>query len=76
MAANGNANNSGVSIGSTGFTTGQAAAAGLSSGFVQALNALVLIPSAGQLASALTSLTPSALCRFSERRTGDAEAAA
>lgn len=64
MAANGNANNSGVSIGSTGFTTGQAAAAGLSSGFVQALNALVLIPSAGQLASALTSLTPQPYAAF------------
>ena len=64
QAANGNVNNTGTAIGVTGFSSGQAAQAGLSSGFVEALNQFVLLPSTTQLVSAVNSLAPQAYAAF------------
>jgi uncharacterized protein with beta-barrel porin domain len=63
-AAGGNANSSGSAIGSTGFTTGQAAAAGMQPGFVDALNSLVQITSDSQLVAAVNSLSPQPYAAF------------
>ena len=62
--ANGNANNTGTLIGATGFTSGQALAAGLSPGFVEALNNLVQLPTTSQLVSAVNSLAPQPYAAF------------
>jgi len=63
-AATNNVNNSGSAIGSTGFTTGQASAAGMSAGFVEALNNLVLLPSGNQLLAAVNSLSAQPYAAF------------
>jgi hypothetical protein len=63
-AAAGNANATGFAIGSTGFTTGQATAAGLSSDFVNRLAALLAIPSGAALEQAVTSITPESYAAF------------
>jgi uncharacterized protein with beta-barrel porin domain len=62
--AGGNANNSGSLIGSTGFTTGQVAAAGMGAGFLNALNTLVQLPSTSQLVAAVNSLSPQPYAAF------------
>jgi autotransporter-associated beta strand protein len=62
--AGGNANNTGSLIGATGFTSGQASGAGLSSGFVEALNSLLLLPSNNQLLAAVNSLAPQSYAAF------------
>lgn len=62
--AGGNANNSGSLIGTTGFTTGQVAAAGMSTGFFDALNNLVQLPSTSQLVAAVNSLSPQPYAAF------------
>lgn len=62
--ASGNANNTGSLIGTTGFTTGQVAAAGMSTGFFDALNNLVQLPSNGQLVAAVNSLSPQSYAAF------------
>lgn len=62
--ATNNKNNSGNAIGATGFTSGQAKAAGMSSGFVEALNNLVLLPSSNQLVSAVNSLSAQPYAAF------------
>jgi uncharacterized protein with beta-barrel porin domain len=56
-AAN-NANNTGTLIGSTGFTTGQASEAGISSGFLSATSQLLSLTSNSQLIAAINSLSP------------------
>jgi uncharacterized protein with beta-barrel porin domain len=63
-AAAGNANSSGSAIGTSGFTTGQAAAAGMQPGFVDALNSLVQITSDSQLVAAVNSLSPQPYAAF------------
>jgi autotransporter-associated beta strand protein len=62
--ATNNANNTGTAIGNTGFTTGQAAAAGMSAGFLEALNNLVLLPSGNQLVAAVNSLSAQPYAAF------------
>jgi uncharacterized protein with beta-barrel porin domain len=62
--AGGNANNSGSLIGTTGFTTGQVAAAGMSTAFFEALNNLVQLPSTSQLVAAVNSLSPQPYAAF------------
>jgi uncharacterized protein with beta-barrel porin domain len=62
--AAGNSNNTGALIGSTGFTTGQVAAAGMSTGFFAALNNLVQLPSTSQLVAAVNSLSPQSYAAF------------
>lgn len=62
--ATNNANNSGTTIANTGFSTGQATAAGMSPGFVTALNSLVLLPSANQLVAAVNSLAAQPFAAF------------
>ncbi len=62
--AGGNANNTGSFVGSTGFTTGQVAAAGMSTGFIDALNNLVQLPSTSQLVAAVNSLSPQSYAAF------------
>ena len=57
-------NATGSAIGKTGFTTGQAAAAGYSSDYIQLLDDLVQLNSAGQLASAINSLSPEPYAAF------------
>lgn len=57
-------NATGISIGSSGFTTDQAAAAGLSAGYVDLLNKTVLIASPGQLKSAINKLAPEGYAAF------------
>ena len=56
-AATDDANATGDAVGFTGFTTGQAAASGLSSGFVEALANLTLLQSNDQLVDAVNSLS-------------------
>jgi uncharacterized protein with beta-barrel porin domain len=63
-AATNNANNSGTTISNTGFTTGQASAAGMSPGFLEALNSLVLLPSGNQLVAAVNSLSAQPFAAF------------
>ena len=63
-AASGNANATGFAIGSTGFTTGQALAAGLSSDFVSRLANLLAIPSGAALEQAVNSITPESYAAF------------
>ncbi len=62
--AAGNSNNTGALIGSTGFTTGQVAASGMSTGFFTALSNLVQIPSTSQLVAAVNSLSPQSYAAF------------
>lgn len=62
--AGGNANNTGTPIGTTGFTTGQTAAAGITPGFLEALNNLVQLPSTSQLVAAVNSLSPQPYAAF------------
>jgi uncharacterized protein with beta-barrel porin domain len=62
-AAN-NANNTGSLIGSTGFTTGQAAAAGLSADFLSATAQLLSLTSNSQLTAAINSLSPEPYAAF------------
>lgn len=64
IAAAGHANASGAPIGSTGFTTGQAAAAGLSSDLVFRLANLLAIPSGAVLEQAVNSITPESYAAF------------
>lgn len=52
------ANATGIAIGTTGFTTGQAATAGISSDFLAATSQLLALSSATQLAAAIDSLSP------------------
>ena len=62
-AAN-NAYNTGSLIGSTGFTTGQASAAGISSGFLSATSQLLSLTSNSQLTAAINSLSPEPYAAF------------
>ncbi|WP_216915814.1 MULTISPECIES: autotransporter outer membrane beta-barrel domain-containing protein [unclassified Synechococcus] len=64
IAAAGNANATGAPIGSTGFTTGQATAAGLSSDLVFRLANLLAIPSGAGLEQAVNSITPESYAAF------------
>jgi autotransporter-associated beta strand protein len=57
-------NASGEAIGKTGFTSGQAAAAGYSSDFIRLLDDLVQLSSPGQLAAAINSLSPEPYAAF------------
>ena len=57
-------NATGEAIGETGFTTGQAAAAGYSSDYIQLLDDLVQLSSPGQLAAAINSLSPEPYAAF------------
>jgi autotransporter-associated beta strand protein len=59
-----NANNTGSLIGSTGFTTGQAAAAGISSDFLTVTSQLLALSSNGQLTAAINSLSPEPYAAF------------
>ena len=62
-AAN-NANNTGSLIGSTGFTTGQAAAAGISADFLSVTAQLLALSSNSQLAGAINSLSAEPYAAF------------
>ncbi len=62
-AAN-NANNTGFPIGTTGFTTGQAAAAGLSPDILFATSQLLDLPTGSQLTAAVASLSPESYAAF------------
>jgi uncharacterized protein with beta-barrel porin domain len=64
IAAASNANATGAAIGSTGFTTGQAMAAGLSSDLVFRLANLLAIPSGAALEQAVNSITPESYAAF------------
>jgi uncharacterized protein YhjY with autotransporter beta-barrel domain len=57
-------NATGEAIGNTGFTNGQAAAAGYSSDYIQLLDDLVQLSSPGQLAAAINSLSPEPYAAF------------
>ncbi len=59
-----NATNVGLPIGFTGFTTGQAAAAGMSSDFLLATSQLLALPTSGQLTAAIDSLSPEPYAAF------------
>jgi hypothetical protein len=63
-AAVGNANATGTAIGSTGFTTAQAKAAGLSSDFMTRLGDLLAITSGMELQQAVTSITAESYAAF------------
>jgi autotransporter-associated beta strand protein len=60
----GNANASGSAIGSTGFTTGQAAAAGITPGFLQVQASLLALTSPEQLNVAVQSIVPENYAAF------------
>jgi len=62
-AAN-NANNTGFPIGTTGFTTGQAAAPGLSPDILFATSQLLDLPTGSQLTAAVASLSPEPYAAF------------
>lgn len=59
-----NANAVGFPIGFTGFTTGQALAAGISPDLLLATSQLLALPSAGQLTAAIDSLSPEPYAAF------------
>ncbi len=59
-----NANPVGFPIGFTGFTAGQALAAGISPDFLLATSQLLALPSAGQLTAAIDSLSPEPYAAF------------
>jgi autotransporter-associated beta strand protein len=59
-----NANSGGVPIGVTGFTSGQAVAAGLSPTFLLATSQLLSLPAYGQLTAAINSLSPEPYAAF------------
>jgi hypothetical protein len=63
-AAAGNANASGAPIDGTGFTTGQAAAAGVSTGFVSATSRLLTLAADSELVAALGTLAPEPYAAF------------
>ena len=63
-ASAGNTNAAGAAIGTTGFTANQATAAGLSTGFVNRMAALLAIPDGTQLQQALGSVTPQSYAAF------------
>ena len=60
----GNTNASGGAIGSTGFTTGQAAAAGITPGFLQVQASLLALTSPDQLNAAVQSIVPENYAAF------------
>jgi uncharacterized protein with beta-barrel porin domain len=62
-AAN-NTNSTGSLIGSTGFTTGQAAAAGISADFLSVTSQLLALSSNSQLTAAINSLSPEPYAAF------------
>ncbi|MBW4531281.1 MAG: autotransporter domain-containing protein [Aphanothece saxicola GSE-SYN-MK-01-06B] len=62
-AAN-NTNNTGAVIGTTGFTTGQAAAAGISPDFLSATNQLLSLTTGSTLIAAVSSLSPEPYAAF------------
>lgn len=64
VASGNNQNNGGAAIGLTGYTTDQAAAAGLTPAFVQALQSLLLVPSGPQLSAALQTVAPQPYAAF------------
>lgn len=59
-----NANAVGFPVGFTGFTTGQALAAGISPDLLLATSQLLALPSAGQLTAAIDSLSPEPYAAF------------
>jgi uncharacterized protein with beta-barrel porin domain len=59
-----NTNNTGSLIGSTGFTTGQAAAAGISTNFLSVTSQLLGLGSSSQLTTAINSLSPEPYAAF------------
>ncbi len=63
-AANGNANASGSAIGSTGFTTGQAAAAGLTSDFLEVQASLLALTTPAQLKAAMQAISAETYASF------------
>jgi hypothetical protein len=63
-ASAGNTNATGAAIGTTGFTTDQPTAAGLSSDVVTRLAALLAIPGGAQLLQAVNSVTPESYAAF------------
>ncbi|MFN9943075.1 MAG: hypothetical protein ACK56I_26760, partial [bacterium] len=60
----GNVNATGSLIGSTGFTTGQAEAAGLTPGFLQVQAKLLSLTTAGQLKAAVQAISPENYASF------------
>jgi uncharacterized protein YhjY with autotransporter beta-barrel domain len=64
QTASNNANNTGSPIGTTGFTSGQASASGLSPAFLTGLSELLSLTSNSQLVSAITSLSPESYAAF------------
>lgn len=64
FAAANNANAVGFPIGFTGFTTGQALAAGVSPDVLLATSQLLALPAAGQLTAAIDSLSPEPYAAF------------
>lgn len=60
----GNVNATGSLIGSTGFTTGQAEAAGLTTGFLQVQAKLLSLTTAGQLKAAVQAISPENYASF------------
>lgn len=64
IGAAGNANNTGLPIGLSGFTTGQAAASGVSAGVLSAASSLLSLPSEAQLVAAINSLSPEPYAAF------------
>ncbi|WP_245552668.1 autotransporter outer membrane beta-barrel domain-containing protein [Cyanobium gracile] len=64
IGAGGNANNTGAPIGTTGFTTDQAAASGVSADFLGATAALLGLTSGSQLSAAIDSLSPEPYAAF------------
>lgn len=59
-----NANNTGLPIGTSGFSTGQAAAAGLSPDLLLATSQLLTLPTGNQLTAAVASLSPEPYAAF------------
>ncbi len=64
ISAANNANSTGLPIGTTGFTTGQAAAAGLSPDLLLATSQLLNLPTGNQLTAAVASLAPEPYAAF------------
>ena len=64
VAANGNANAGGAAIGTSGFTQNQAAAAGLSANYIQALSGLIGLNSGAALSKAVNAIAPQPYAAF------------
>jgi uncharacterized protein with beta-barrel porin domain len=64
ISAANNGNNTGTLIGSTGFTTGQAAAAGITAEFLSGTSQLLSLTSTSQLTAAINSLSPEPYAAF------------